>query len=99
MSGGEGCQVGGTWELEKSDLYFFFGLTDWDVTWLAQLGKHRKTLELFTTIAWFVWTRRNQFRIGEASLQPHRIFETTCNFLSKFQQNPSTQLPKQALLG
>ena len=51
-------------------------------------------MELFTTIAWHFWTRRNKLRLNEDAIPLNRIVLEAKNFLSLHQQ-PGSNSPRQ----
>lgn len=50
-------------------------------------------LELFTTTAWFLWSRRNKLRLNEDALPLNRVVSEAKRYLSLHQQ-PVSNLPK-----
>ena len=62
------------------------------------VGQHPGKLELFSSVAWFVWSRRNKIRLKEPSLPVGRIFESANMYLFDFQQNSPTPNVKKPLV-
>lgn len=54
---------------------------------VALVGEQVKQLELFATIAWFIWCRRNKMRCNEPSLTLGKILESAASLLMEFQSN------------
>ena len=54
----------------------------------ALVGEHATQLELFATIAWFIWCRRNKVRCNEPSTLLGKILERVASLLRDF-QSPS----------
>ena len=62
------------------------------------VGQHPRKLELFSSVAWFVWSYRNKIRLKEPSLPVGRIFESANMYLFDFQQNSPTPNVKKPLV-
>lgn len=54
---------------------------------VALVGEHATQLELFATIAWFIWCRRNKVRCNEPSTPLGKILESAASLLREFQSH------------
>jgi len=54
---------------------------------IALVGEHANQLELFATIAWFIWGRRNKVRCNEPSVPLGKILESAAALLRDFQSH------------
>ena len=56
-----------------------------DVCELIQLvGQQPRRLELFATVAWFIWHHRNKVRLKEECLPIEKVFDTASNYLTEY---------------
>ena len=57
-----------------------------DVCELIQLvGQKPRRLELFATVAWFIWHHRNKIRLKEECLPTVKVFDAASNYLTEYQ--------------
>ena len=54
---------------------------------VALVGEHANQLELFATIAWFIWGWRNKVRCNEPSVPLGKILESAATLLRDFQSH------------
>lgn len=54
---------------------------------VALVGEQAKQLELFATVAWSIWCRRNKVRCNEPSLPLGKILESAALLLMEFQKH------------
>ena len=54
---------------------------------VALVGEQEKQLELFATIAWFIWCRKNKTRCNEPSVPLGKILESAASLLMEFQSS------------
>nr|POF23099.1 putative ribonuclease h protein [Quercus suber] len=61
------------------------------------VGRQQKQLELFATVAWGIWGRRNKIRCDELCLPLERIMDSAASILSDFQKQYShgISVPRQ----
>lgn len=56
------------------------------------VGPHSQRLDLFATVAWFVWCRRNKLRGKESFIPNTKNFEHARAYLLEFQFKPQSLL-------
>ena len=54
---------------------------------VSLVGDHVRQLDLFATVAWSIWCRRNKLRCNKPSLPLGKILESTGSLLSEFQKH------------
>ena len=56
---------------------------------VSLVGEHSKGLELFASIAWSIWCRRNKMRCNEPCLPLGKIMDSATSLLTEFQKHYS----------
>ena len=60
------------------------------LSWLITNQHH---LELFSVMAWLVWTQRNQIRLNKPNSSPHSIASLVKEHLAEFKAPPMSSAP------
>ena len=56
---------------------------------VALVRRQKKQLEIFATVAWLIWCRRNNLRCNEQCMPLGKIMESAASLLSDFQKHYS----------
>ena len=64
---------------------------------VSLVARQSKQLELFATVAWSIWCRRNKLRCNEQCLPLGKIMESATSLLTEFQKHSShrVSVPRQ----
>ena len=54
---------------------------------VSLVGDHSKRLELFASVAWSIWCRRNKLRCNELCVPLEKILESAASLLTEFQKH------------
>ena len=61
------------------------------------MGQQPRRLELFATVAWFIWHHRSKIRLKEECLHTVKVFDAASNYLAEYQMKFPMIKPKTVL--